>query len=101
MEVKQSLPKRATAMEAVEGTTHYLIRTMGFGGTWGRGETVEEAVRNAHMYSQDKCYIVRTDVKGRCDEIHGNMSYDVRGPIYEGVVMASRKEVRITGKYKD
>jgi hypothetical protein len=81
--------------------THVLVRTTGFGGYWGRGRDVAEAIKNAqYLGSQTKVYVCQCDAKGHCDPITGDLRCDARGALYEGKVMASRRDVLITGVFR-
>lgn len=81
--------------------THVLVRTRSGVGYWGRGATVEEAVKNSvWIGSQTPVYVMHVDKDASCDPITGNLEYTSRGPIYIGKVMASKKDVFVTEEYK-
>lgn len=87
--------KPALGIEQDKERPHVIVFSAKFPGYWGRGASIEEAIKNAQwLASGDKVFACACDDGARLDNIDGSLFYDKRGPVYFGTVK-SRKTIKL------
>lgn len=74
---------KASQLPEVPGAPHFFVRGPY---CWGRGPTIEAAIKAAQVRHNTIVHVCRTDDKAYCDEVVGNLMSTVRGDIWEGRV---------------
>lgn len=72
---------------------HYMVRSTSWPGYWGRGPTIDRAVKAAQwMNSGDKVHLIRVDAEAYCDEF-GDLQYTNRERLGVGVLARNRQGI--------
>ena len=72
---------------------HFIVREARFPGSWGRGKTIEEAIKNAQWIPPgSKVHLIKCDAKAYIDEM-GDLQYTERERLGTGVVSANKKKL--------
>lgn len=82
-----------TVSSAEHPLTHVIVMTVG-PGYWGKGETVQEAIKNSQWIGWgDKVRVIKVDEKATVDEM-GGLRFFNREHLGVGTVSKNRKEVK-------
>lgn len=69
---------------------HYMVRSTSWPGYWGRGRTIDAAVKAAQWMNRgDKVHLIRCDANARCDDF-GDLQYEARERLGVGVLARGR-----------
>lgn len=73
--------------------SHYMVRSASWPGYWGRGPSIDAAVKAAQWMNRgDKVHLIRTDPKAYCDDF-GDLQYTARERLGVGVLARDKAGV--------
>ena len=69
---------------------HYIVMSANFPGYWGRGKTIDAAVRAAMWFNRgDQVRVYRCDAEARVNEL-GGLIYKAHSPVGVGALARGR-----------
>lgn len=72
---------------------HFIVRTSSYPGYWGKGKSIEEAIKNAMWIAPGaKVHLIKCDAKAYIDEM-GDLQYTARERLGTGKVSANKKKL--------
>lgn len=71
--------------------THYIVRSAGFPLYWGKGETIEAAIKDAVWIAPgDTVHLIHCDAKAYIDDT-GSLMYNARDRLGTGKVARNKR----------